>query len=579
MGGNIIPLYVLHHNDSHGNLQKGQYVGYTQLASLIKQERARNPQRSVLLTAGDNIQGDSMMYYYKSAALGYTSDGVSLPPTMTINPLIAAFNAMSYTAMTLGNHEFNFGRDIFTSSLQQANFPILQANLTDDGSYGLAKVPVQPYISTVVGGDIKVAVLGIGNHRVPNYELPSNIPGLTFTNPISKAQELAPGLKAANDVVVALTHIGFTTNPKSVEVDNNVDTFLAAQTDGIDVIVGGHSHTDPSKQTDYSGDYKYLPAFVGSPQNVPVLINQAYRYNSYLGEIVIGLLPKPGGGYEVVTRAGRYIKVDLDTTPVDDAIKAIVDPYSALLADYNNKPIGQTTQPIDTLKAYTEETNGANLQADASVYELQQHGITPDFHLSGAMSNRKVADGATISNPVTLTVSSMFTLMPYENSLVVLNMNGPQLKAVLERAYRNYYYYKYVPGYGGYSYYTTCMLDTNSIGKISYRDTPPPALPDGNNVLSLIINGQAVDFSDATKFYKVSTVNYLAAGSCNFNDNGVSLWPLNQIANDTQYYVRDAVINYITAMGTVSPTVEGRLRFITNFVLMPLTFKTIAPAP
>jgi hypothetical protein len=123
------------------------------------------------------------------------------------------------------------------------------------------------------------------------------------------------------------------------------------------------------------------------------------------------------------------------------------------------------------------------------------------------------------------------------------------------------------------------MLDINSIGKINYHDTPPPALPDGNNVLSLIINGQAVDFSNATKFYKVSTVNYLAAGSCNFNDNGVSLWPLNQIANDTQYYVRDAVIDYITAMGTVSPTIEGRLRFITNLVLMPLTFKAIAPAP
>ena len=52
--------------------------------------------------------------------------------------------------------------------------------------------------------------------------------------------------------------------------------------------------------------------------------------------------------------------------------------------------------------------------------------------------------------------------MPYENSLVVMKMNGPQLKAVLERAYRNYYYYKYVPGYGGYSYYTTCMIDTDT---------------------------------------------------------------------------------------------------------------------
>ena len=57
----------------------------------------------------------------------------------------------------------------------------------------------------------------------------------------------------------------------------------------------------------------------------------------------------------------------------------------------------------------------------------------------------------------------------------------------------------------------------------------------------------------------VSTVNYLAAGSCNFNDDGVSLWPLDQIVHDTQYYVRDAVIDYVTAMGTISPVVEGRL--------------------
>jgi hypothetical protein len=153
--------------------------------------------------------------------------------------------------------------------------------------------------------------------------------------------------------------------------------------------------------------------------------------------------------------------------------------------------------------------------------------------------------------------------MPYENSLVALNMNGPQLKAVLERAYRNYYYYKYVPGYGGYSYYTTCMIDINSGGKITYNDLYPAAYdPTKQYVVSLEFNGHQVDFDDAATYYKVSTVNYLAAGSCNFNDSGVSLWPLNQIANDTQYYVRDAVIDYIAAMGTVSPAIEGRLNFI-----------------
>jgi hypothetical protein len=174
------------------------------------------------------------------------------------------------------------------------------------------------------------------------------------------------------------------------------------------------------------------------------------------------------------------------------------------------------------------------------------------------MTNRAVATSGPY--PVTLKVSDMFSLMPYENSLVVLSMNGPQLKAVLERAYRNYYYYKYVPGYGGYSYYTTCMLDTNFGSQIQYRDEYPTS-PSGNNVMAFKIGGVPVDFSDASTYYKVSTVNYLAAGSCNFNDAGVSLWPLNQIINDTQFYVRDAVIDYITAMGTVSPAIEGRLLF------------------
>jgi hypothetical protein len=167
---------------------------------------------------------------------------------------------------------------------------------------------------------------------------------------------------------------------------------------------------------------------------------------------------------------------------------------------------------------------------------------------------------ATPANPLLMKVSDMFTLMPYENSLVVLSMNGPQLKAVLERAYRNYYYYKYVSGYGGYSYYTTCMIDTNAGVQITYNDQNP-TLPSGNNVISLVVNGVPVNFSDASTYYNVSTVNYLAAGSCNFNNSGVSLWPLNQIVHDTQYYVRDAAIDYIKAMGTVSPKVEGRLLF------------------
>jgi 5'-nucleotidase/UDP-sugar diphosphatase len=568
--GNIVPITILHHNDSHGNLDQGYYVGYTQLVTLIQQERQHNPDRTLLLTAGDNIQGDAMMYYFKSAALGYTADGTELDPALQINPLIAAFNEVGYDAMTLGNHEFNFGKDIFTSSLAQANFPILQANLEDDGSYGIDQVPVLDYVQKQVGPEgIDIAILGIGNHRVPNYELPSNIPGLTFTDPLVKAQELVDGLGPTTDAVIALTHIGFTENPTSVEVDANVDTNMALTVTGLDTIIGGHSHTNPA--TGF-GPFKYLPTIVGNPDNEPVLINHAYRYNNTLGEVVIGMRQISGDRWQVVSSTGRSISVLSGAiegeipTPEDETINDLIQPYIDLLANYNDKVIGETTAPIDALQAYTQETTGANLQTDASVWELEDNGITVDFHLSGAMSNRIVAEEATPEDPYTLTVGDMFTLMPYENSLVVMEMNGPQLKTVLERAFRNYYYYKYVPDYGGYSHYTTCMLDINQGGVISYYDIldPSSAPYNANNsyVKSLIFNGHDVDFEDADTYYLVSTVNYLAAGSCNFNDDGVSLWPLDQIANDTQYYVRDAVINYITAMETVSPSIEGRLQFL-----------------
>jgi 2',3'-cyclic-nucleotide 2'-phosphodiesterase (5'-nucleotidase family) len=580
-GGAIVPVTILHHNDSHGRLVKtGNFQGLTQLATLVKQERAKNPNRTLLFSVGDNVQGDSTMFYFKDAGAGRTADGQTLPPNLWVNPFVAAMNAMGYNGMVLGNHEFNFGAAVFRSQFTRAAFPILGANVSDSGAYGINKTGIgqlgaaagpgpQPVVNVYDGleigldsgkaGDpITVGVMGITNHRVPQYELPSNIPGLTFTDPIEKAKELTPVLNGRTNAVVALTHIGFTEDPKSVEVDKNVDTNLAKQVGDIDVILGSHSHTNP---TTGFGDYKFLPALIPGPTNIPVLVSQMYRYNTFLGQVSLGFMPLENGGFELVSRAGRAIAVAIDT-PEDPAIKAIIEPYQTIINAYNNTEIGKTTVAIDTLNAFTEETNGANLQADASVWELERNGTQVDIHLSGAMTNRKIAEGATPENPYTLKVSDMFSAMPYENSLLVMRMNGPQLKAVLERAYRNYYFYKYVPGYGGYSYYTTCMLVTDKGNQITYRDTHPQ-MPTGNNVVSLKIGDKTVDFNDATKFYNVSTVNYLAAGSCNFNNQGKTLWPLDQIVADTQLYVRDAVIAYTKAQtGPLSPAVEGRLQFI-----------------
>ncbi|MCP4167256.1 MAG: hypothetical protein GY759_15410, partial [Chloroflexi bacterium] len=529
-------ITILHTNDTHGRWPASSYYGDPQgliyLASHIAEERAKNP-NTILLDAGDTFQGNAFAQYFRNA---------------TPNPIAGGMNSLGYDAMTLGNHEFNFGAETFATMLGQVDFPILGgANMDDDGSYGFINENVQDYITLNVG-DVDVTIFGLTNPEVPQYELPSNIQGLTFYSAVDTAAALVPQVQASEDpdVLIALNHIGYDVYKGGTDKDK----FMAEQVPGIDVIIGGHSHT------------KLDPAVLISSDLNPngTLVAHAYKYALYLGKVNVGLVADETGGYDVVFREGYLL--DAASVEEDATMAEYLAPFSAELATYTGTEIGQTTEPIDALEAYTEETSGANLQADSAVFELETNGIEVDFHLSGAMSNKKAADDATAENPVTLTVDDMYTLMPYENSLVVMEMNGPQIKEVLERGYRNYWYYKYVEDYGGYSHYTTCMLDISAGGVITYNDAYPEE-PSGNNAVSLVSDGQSVDFEDSDTYYNVSSVNYLAAGSCNFNNDGETLWPLDQIVADTQFYVRDAVIDYITATGTISPQVEGRLVFTT----------------
>jgi 2',3'-cyclic-nucleotide 2'-phosphodiesterase (5'-nucleotidase family) len=518
---------MLHTNDMHGTFPETYYYstpeGFAFLASAIKGERAHNP-NVVLLDAGDTFQGNAFAQYFRDA---------------DPNPIAGSLNLLGYDAFTIGNHEFNFGPATFATMLGQLDMPILgKINLEDDGSYGFVNDHVQDYITLDVNG-LKVSVFGLTNPRVYRYELPTNIPGLTFLSGLDTGFDAVPQILADEtpDLLVGLTHMGY--EPYGDEIDS--DVLLAEGVAGIDVIIGGHSHTflDPA-------------VMVSSDLNPDgTLIAQTGRYAMDLGKVNVGFLDG-----EIVLREGYLIPAT--ELAVDPEVEAYLQPFVDELGVYTSTEIGQTTAPIDALQAYTEETSGANVQADAAVYELTANGIDVDFHLSGAMSNRLVAATATPASPVTLTVNDMYTLMPYENSLLVMSMNGPQIKEVLERGYRNWWWYNQGSPYGGYSHYTTCMLTTDAGNVITYTGDLSTE-PDGNNVVSLTLDGTPVDLADAGTYYNVSSVNYLAAGSCNFNNAGETIWPLDQIVADTQFYVRDSVIDYITAMGTISPAVEGRL--------------------
>jgi 5'-nucleotidase len=515
---------MMHTNDTHGRWPADYYGGgFAYLADLIEAERAHNPS-ALLLDAGDTFQGNSFAYFFKDRP---------------DNPIAGGMNLLDFDAMVVGNHEFNFGPTTFATMLGQVDFPLLgTANMDDDGSYGFVNDNIDDYINLTVNGK-KVTIFGLTNPRVYRYELPTNIPGLTFYPALDTAETLVPEILAAEnpDVLVGLTHVGY--QPYGGEIDS--DELVAQNVAGIDVLVGGHSHTllDPA-------------VMVSHPDNNPdgTLIAHARRYAGYLGQVNVGFI-----GDEIVLREGYVIPSSEATTNAE--MEAYLAPYVAEIDAYNDTVIGESLVDIDGSEAYTEETNSANLQADSAVFELTNAGHAPDIHLSGAMSDRAIGAGI-------LTKGDMFNLMPYENSLVVFEMTGPQIKEILERSYRNYWYFNYVPDYGGYSHYTTCMLATDAGNVITYIDPGDTVPPDGDNVVSLTIDGVSVDFTDATTTYLVSTVNYVAAGSCNFNNDGDTIWPLDQIVYDSQLYVRDSVINYVDAQpGPISPAVEGRLVFAT----------------
>ncbi len=289
--------------------------------------------------------------------------------------------------MTLGNHEFNFGSAIFKGELGQATFPLLQANVADDlASYGLCRggCPALRRKDSWPEG-IKVAILGIGNHRVPNYELPSNIPGLTFSDPIAKAQELSTLLRPTNDVVIALTHIGFTENPASVEVDANVDTNLVATCHRAGC---RHRRAQP-----------HQPCHRLRRLQIPAEHRRRSGWKTCGRQPGLPLQQHPGRGGPWACAPWAAADMKSSARPGATSVslwprlKTLPSRPSSIrmwlqLATYNNTVIGQTTAPIDALQAFTQETNGANLQADAAVYELSdKNGIPVDFHLSGAMTN------------------------------------------------------------------------------------------------------------------------------------------------------------------------------------------------
>lgn len=254
----ITKLTILHTNDVHSRLDpfpmdggKNQGLGgVAARADLINSIRAKE-QHVLLLDAGDIFQGTPYFNLYKG------------------EPEMKAMAAMNYDAVTMGNHDFDAGLDNFANQLQFANFPVLLCN------YDFNSTPMefksQPY-KIFTKGKLKIGVTGIG------IEMKGLVPDALYGNtkyldPVANLNRTAEILKKQKgcDLVICLSHLGYKYGPAENKIS---DVLLARQTEYVDLIIGGHTHT-----------FLDAPVTVKNINGADVLINQVGWAGIILGRL------------------------------------------------------------------------------------------------------------------------------------------------------------------------------------------------------------------------------------------------------------------------------------------------------
>ncbi|MGV3650195.1 MAG: metallophosphoesterase, partial [Devosia sp.] len=218
-------------------------LGLARTAAIIEQIRSEAG-NSVLFDNGDLIQGNPMgdyMAYEKGLAEG------------TVHPMIAAMNTLGYDAATLGNHEFNYGLDYLAAALDDADFPIVSANVVDGPELGADattdKTLFAPYRiieKQIVDGSgtshpIRIGVIGFVPPQILTWDATHLAGKVAVRDIVETAQAFVPKMREEGaDIIVALSHSGIVAGPHVPGMENA--SLQLAAVDGIDVVLTGHHH-------------------------------------------------------------------------------------------------------------------------------------------------------------------------------------------------------------------------------------------------------------------------------------------------------------------------------------------------
>lgn len=407
-----VQITILGTTDLHGNILPVDYYtnksdnrGLAKVATLIK--RIRKEHSNVLLVdSGDTIQGSPLESFHGRKN--------NQPP----DPMMLVMNSLNYDAMTVGNHEYNFGLKVLEKARGEANFPWLSAN-----TYDIAKQQphYKPYIVKDVAG-VRVGILGLTTPGVPNWDNPPNYAGLEFHEPVSEARKWVPILreKEKADVVVIAMHMGLGEDLRTGEASpgqvahENEAINIAKEVPGVDVIFMGHTHRD-----------------VPSLYINGVLLTQANHWGRNLARADV-YLQKTENGWRVYAKSARTLPAD-DKVEPDPEVAKLVEPYDRETQDWLAKIIGQSAEELTAKEARFRDTAILDL-----IQKVQLEAGKADVSMVASFnSEARIAKG-----PVS--VRDIAGLYVYENTLVVLEVTGQQLKDALEHSAK--YFKTYVPG-------------------------------------------------------------------------------------------------------------------------------------
>jgi 2',3'-cyclic-nucleotide 2'-phosphodiesterase / 3'-nucleotidase len=412
-----VKITVLATTDLHGNIYPYDYLtgrpaprGLAKIATLIRAERAKNP-NTLLIDSGDTIQGTPLESVWQTyVRTGKLPLGLRFPGRPPVSdPMMLVMNRLGYDAMTIGNHEFNFGLATLDRARADARFPWLAANVS-------GPKPFDKYIVKTVGG-VTVGVIGITTPAVPTWEKPENYRAYTFVDAKAAALQAVAELKAKHkpDIVIASVHAGLerdpvTGAPRAGDVPReNMVYAIATEVPGIDAVAFGHTHQTVENQT----------------LNGVVLV-QPKNWGMSLGAIDFTVEPRPGGGWRVKDKSSRLIPVNKNTA-ADPEVMAIAAPYHEITERYLNTPVAVATQPLHA--GYSRVEDSAMIDA---IHEVQLHYAKADVSFASSFNPR----AAIAKGPVT--VRQIASLYLYDNELYAVEGTGKMVREALENAARFY---------------------------------------------------------------------------------------------------------------------------------------------